>query len=87
MISFRVSAEEYHKLRAACTAEGVASVSELARSAIHSIIQRNGSPAPAHEQIADLRQRVEGLAADIERLAREVNSAPSAGAACTVSGD
>src|SRR5207253_1319375 len=40
MISIRVSPDEYVKLRDACTAEGVASVSELARVAMDSILKR-----------------------------------------------
>ena len=87
MISFRISPDEYHKLRDACMSQGVSSVSELARAAVDTILKHNGSPKPVSEQLADLRERVETLAADIEHLARNLDTGSRADAAFTFKGD
>ena len=40
MVSFRVSPEEYRSLCQACSAQGLRSVSELARAAVQTMINR-----------------------------------------------
>ena len=74
MISFRVSPDEYVRLRDACTAQGIESVSALARVAMENVIRSRAAADPIPDQIDDLRQRVATLAAEIDRLARTVGS-------------
>ena len=70
MISFRLSAEEYQQLRALCFSRGLRSVSEIARTAIHALLQ---NPAEVAEQslelrIADLEGRMKLLMCDVRKL-------------------
>jgi hypothetical protein len=87
MISIRVSPDEYSKLRAACTAEGVASVSELARVAMDAVLKRHAGPGPVTDQLVDLRDRVAILAAEIDRLARSLSQPEPADAGRAASAD
>jgi hypothetical protein len=69
MVSFRLSQQEYHQLRDACLQHGVRSISELARSAMQSLIAPNTECAPSlHQQVQDLRDRLTDLAAEVDRL-------------------
>ena len=71
MVSFRVSPAEYAKLREACVTCGAGSVSGLARAALDHIIMA-GAPTSRSfgEQLQDLRDRVQILTLDIDRLTR-----------------
>lgn len=72
MVSFRISPEEYDHLVAACSTQGVRSVSELARSAMQNLISTNGHNIPVHMQVQDLRNRLAELADQIDRLSRQI---------------
>lgn len=78
MVSFRVSPYEYDKLRNACMAQGVASVSELVRAAMDRVIAVSSTSRTFEEQLRDLRDRVQGLTADIDRLSQHVGIRASA---------
>ena len=83
MVSFRLSPEEFRLFRLACEERGVRSVSELARTAMQSMLTTNGTAHP--DQIQQLRDRVRTLTADIERLAERVE--PSANGQAAVASE
>lgn len=76
MISVRLSEEEYAALRRLCIVTEARSVSDLARGAVHNLIQEemNGDghgAAPANyvqEQIKLLGERIEGLAGELAAM-------------------
>lgn len=68
MISFRLSAEEYDRLHAACVAGAARNVSELARVAMHRLIESGSSAPTLSDQLRDLRIRVDALSAELNRL-------------------
>jgi Arc/MetJ-type ribon-helix-helix transcriptional regulator len=72
MVSFRVSPEEYRSLCQACSAQGVRSVSELARAAVQMLIKAKTVSEAFDDQLQDLRTRVQFLSAELERLSRHV---------------
>jgi hypothetical protein len=72
MVSFRLTAEEYERVRELCSSHGLPSVSEMARTAIHSMLRQ---PAAVPEQsmegrIAELETRVRLLASDMRKIQR-----------------
>ena len=76
MISFRLSTEEYDRLRAACRTAGVTNVSELARAAMHQILDGNGNGNGngTHpvllDQVRILRRKVDLISTEIDRITR-----------------
>jgi hypothetical protein len=80
MVSFRMTAEEYTSLRHACAVIGVRNVSELARAAMHRIIEcQDGSNPAIQAQVLGLREKIANLTLEIDRLDRLVtsNTAPA----------
>jgi Ribbon-helix-helix protein, copG family len=76
MISFRLSAEEYDRFRELCSSLGSRSVSELARAAIHSLL--NQTPPATGEglecRVTELEGRVHMLGLEFRKLRqRETN--------------
>ena len=76
LVSFRVSPEEYLNLCQACSTQGLRSVSELARTAVQTLIRGKGPSETFDDQLKDLRARVQDLAAEFERLSRYVEREP-----------
>lgn len=75
MVSFRVAPHEYDRLRKACTAHGVANVSELARTAMDRVIAEDAaSQASFDRQLRDLKDRVQILSAEIDRLSQHAQA-------------
>ena len=72
MISFRLTAEEYERFRELCSTCGTRSVSELARTAINSLLRQPGhAPAEALEhRVAELEGRVNMLRLELKRLSQ-----------------
>lgn len=63
-------------LRDECTARGVSTVSELARTAVRCLAS-NASAGSTHslaDDVRDLQDRLRVLAADLERVARQVEA-------------
>ncbi len=92
MISFRLSAEEYDRFRELCFAQGLRSVSEMARAAINMLLQH---PARAPQQsiearVAEIEGRLHMLSLELKRLnqnaAQPAATAPQWGLARSVSG-
>ena len=70
MVSFRLSPDEYHLCRKACSARGARNISELARTALQFMLVEH--PVPPDERVRELQERVRMLSADIERYAAEL---------------
>jgi len=90
MVSFRISAEEYDRLRKAGSVHGLTNISELARVAMNRMLeaqqfQREGflngtqQETSAHlglpEQVQELRVQLEGLSSEVKRLSRALPAA------------
>lgn len=69
MVSFRLSPEEYYQFRSACSDHGVRSVSELARAAMQSLIDAKGATLPLYLQVRELRERLDVISGELDRLA------------------
>jgi len=72
MISFRVSSEDYDRLRIFCISKGQRSVSDLARLAVNTILQ-NGAPN-VENRLTDVEGRIHFLTREVLRLAGNENS-------------
>jgi hypothetical protein len=79
MISFRLTAEEYDRFRELCSTCGSRSVSELARAAIHSLLnQTERVPGDTIEcRVSELEGRVNMLGLEFRKLRQhETNPLP-----------
>lgn len=72
IISIRISEEEFSDLRRICAATGARSLSDLARAAMHGLLERSGREIgrdaardEVYAQMKDLEQKVERLSAEI----------------------
>jgi hypothetical protein len=70
MISFRLSVEEYEKFRELCLANGIRSLSEMARVAINNFL--NQTPQTAAQtsldaRVSDLEARLHVLSNELKR--------------------
>lgn len=81
MVSFRLSADEYSRLREAAAGLGVTNLSELARSAMHQVlIERGNGPHVAIDvQLIGLRAKLESLHDELDRLSKLVSEPVPAG--------
>jgi predicted DNA-binding protein len=69
MVSFRLSAEDYQRLREACVAAGIQNVSELARSAMNRIIEdKDSNHFTLDSQVRELREKVRHITLELDRL-------------------
>lgn len=70
MVSFRVSAEEYERMRELCFSQGLGSVSDFARTAIHALLQnpKVAGPLSLELRVADLEGRIKILTSDLRKL-------------------
>ena len=73
MVTFRVSPDEYDHLRNACSLKGVRSVSELARTAMESLVHSAGPALPLDLQIQELRERVSALSDKVDRVCEQLH--------------
>ena len=74
MVSFRLSAGEYAEAEEACRAYGYRSIAFYARCAtlaFHSTASRSGA---YEEQIRELRERLDTMAAEMLRLSAQVRN-------------
>jgi hypothetical protein len=76
MISFRLSPEEYQTLQSACLAQGVRSISDLARTAMQRVIAPTNQGDLLADEVRDLRDRVRKLSFEFNRLSRLVEARP-----------
>jgi hypothetical protein len=75
MISFRLSAEEYDRLRMACSLAGVENLSEFARAAMNRVIDSADiGEAATHTQLQILRQKLANLAVELDLLNNQIDN-------------
>ena len=80
MVSFRITLEEYARLRAACNAAGLDNVSELARAAMFRIIDHGeGKQFSMEAQVLYFREKLAHLGDELESLAAKVAKYNGAG--------
>ena len=72
MISFRLSPAEYRTLHDACLAQGMPSISDLARSAIRKLMVNEATPRALSEEVRQLRDQVKVISLELERVSRRV---------------
>jgi hypothetical protein len=77
MISFRLSPEEYQGLKDTCMLQGVRSISDLARTAMQTLIASGGEAVPLSDEVRDLRNRVRALSLQLDRLSTAVHAGRS----------
>lgn len=72
MISFRLTAEEYDRIRELCFTHGIRSVSEMARSAVNRLLQQPVSaPQESFEvRLTAIESRIRLLALELKNLNR-----------------
>jgi hypothetical protein len=68
MITFRVSPEDYEKLRIYCLTKGQRSVSDLARLAVSTVLE-NGAAPSLETRLADVEGRLHLLSRELLRMA------------------
>ena len=68
MVSFRVSIEDYERLRIYCISKGQRSVSDLARLAVGTVVENGESPS-LETRIAEMEGRVHLLTNEVLRVA------------------
>ena len=72
MISIRLSPQEYRTFQNACVEKGVRSISDLARTAIQQLIGSNGQAEPVSDEVRNLRDRVQVISVELDRLSKLV---------------
>jgi hypothetical protein len=70
MISFRLTADEYDRCRELCFAQGLRSVSEMARAGIHLLLQHpDKAPQEALEhRVSELEGRIHILGLELKKV-------------------
>ena len=75
MISFRLSDQEYLRLREACRLLGANSVSEMARMAMQRLISvPDGRELGVQEQVRSLHSKLDDLTLELNRLSKAVGA-------------
>ena len=78
MISFRVSEDEYTGLKNLCVNHGARSVSDMARDAVHRLINNHSWPNNQLETVVLVLQgRIEALDSEVKRLGMALNGQTS----------
>jgi hypothetical protein len=67
IVLFRLSQDEYERLRAACEEDGAASISAFARSEILKVIDSAG-PSPVSQQLSSLQSLMEQMTQRLEAV-------------------
>jgi hypothetical protein len=78
MVSFRLSPEEYTRLREVCAVKGVRSISDLARVAMTVIASEKVEIDPLSDQVRDIRRQVQSLSMELDRISEVVDARKAA---------
>jgi uncharacterized protein with PIN domain len=79
-VLFRLSQDEYQRLRSACEEDGAASISAFARSEILKALDRDGPPLVA-QQLSTLQSSLELITQMLEAMVKSPNRRNRNGAA------
>ena len=77
MISFRLEPDEYNWFVTTCEQQGIPSVSALARTAVHKMIESSSAeptPLSLAEQVRELREQIYLLAGEVDKLANRIDT-------------
>jgi hypothetical protein len=80
MVSFRLSPEEYSRFREVCAVKGIRSISDLARVAMMTIASQEIEIDPLCDQVRDIRQQVQSISMELDRIEQAVESRKAVGA-------
>lgn len=70
MVSFRVSSEDYERLRLFCVSNGQRSVSDLARLAVGNVVE-NGRAPSVETRLSEVENRIHLLTKELLRVSGE----------------
>ena len=70
MISFRLSPGEYESLQNLCAAQGIRSLSDLARTAMQRLSTAKTQGDPLWHEVGGLRNEIRSLSVEVDRLSR-----------------
>jgi hypothetical protein len=88
MVSFRLSSAEYEAALATCRAHGFRSLSMLARSAFLAFSPAQSAQSVSYDkELMEIRQRIEYLTGELNRLAIIVGSPSGQGSAAPATQD
>ena len=74
MISFRLSPDEFQRIKELCATHGLRSISDLARVALLKLIASENGANPLAYEVLDLRRQVRSISVALDRLSEVVNS-------------
>jgi hypothetical protein len=74
MISVRLSDEEYSAIRRLCVVTGARSVSDLARDAVHVLLEGANREVASESYMDEFRAQLGNLDKKIEQLAAEITT-------------
>jgi len=74
MVSFRLSAEEYHRFEELREARRIPSLSDLARTAMRRMIATEDGEDPVSYDVRNLQFKLQSLSEELERLTRLVEA-------------
>lgn len=79
IVTFRITTDEYERLRIFCISEGQRSVSDLARKAVSTALENGGTPT-VESRLAEIEARLHFVTRELLQLTG--NSLPSANRSC-----
>lgn len=77
MVSFRVSTEDYERLRIYCVSKGQRSVSDLARLAVSTVVESGERPS-LESRLAEVEGQIHLLTSELLRVSGLAAEAPPA---------
>ena len=70
MISIRLSPDEYNSLQSACTTQGVRSISDLARVAMHKLVLSDEPSGHLSDEVRLLKEKLQTISVELDRISR-----------------
>jgi hypothetical protein len=88
LVNFRLSEEEFERLKALCPLHGARSISDFARSSVLERLEKTPAPAPnptatapAQENVIGLNSKVDALETRVDQLLNLISAVGFTGAA------
>jgi hypothetical protein len=73
LVNFRLSEEEFERLKALCPLHGARSISDFARSSVLERLEKTPAPAPTPTATAPAQENVTGLNSKVDALETRVD--------------
>jgi hypothetical protein len=77
LVNFRLSEDEFEKLRSACLESGARSISDFARSAVLTCMERGGPSSSSESRVNHLDRKVSDLEDRIDQLLNLIEATSS----------